>query len=420
MMKRVLFISYYWPPSGKATLHWPLYVMKHLPEFGWSTSVLTVDEDIFSFKDKSLFKDIHPETEVIKSRTYEPFEVYKKFLGKDKSAPLVASETISKENKSLNHLISVWIRMNLFIPDARAGWYFPAVKKASEYLAKNKIDAIVSVGPPHTVQLIGKKLSKRFNIPFVPVFIDPWTDIIYYKEHKRSLITKKIDNALEKSVIEHASHVVFVTETMQKDFIKKYPLAENKSSVLYWGYNEEPFENAEPYDWNESAKILIHAGNIFDYQNPVNFWKQIAEKNKSGEKIKIKFIGTVSPVIKRTITETGLADVTEYLGFLSYEEMISRLMSADYLMVCATEPRHVPGKLFEYLRAGKPIIAFGEDNFEVEKILQQSNAGMLFRYDENGNKFFDSAESFKTNQNYIRQFDRKKIAGDLSILLNKY
>lgn len=385
--------------------------------FGWQPSVLTVTEDNFSEKDESLSRYISPDTDVIKSKTFEPFNLYRKFLGKEKDSPLIASETISKENKSLSHRISVWIRMNLFIPDARAGWYFSGVKKASEYIKKNEIDAIVSIGPPHTAQLIGKKLSKKFNVPFIPVFIDPWTDIIYYKEHKRSLLTKMVDAAFEKSVIKQAAHIIFVTETMRTDFTKKYSFADEKSSVLYWGFNEEEFENLEPYNWQDEGKVLVHAGNIFDFQNPVNFWNSISNKNKTGEKIKIKFIGTVSPVIKRTIEETGLSADTEYLGFLPYKEMLSRLLGADYLMVCASEPRHVPGKLFEYLRIGKPIIAFGNGNEEVNNILSKTGAGMLFHYGSDGNEFFNAANTFKCDINSLKQFDRKTIAEKVSKIL---
>ncbi|MBZ0198371.1 MAG: glycosyltransferase [Ignavibacteriaceae bacterium] len=419
-MKRVLCITYYWPPSGKASLHLPLAIIKHLPNFGWQPSVLTVEEDKFSFKDESLFKYIDPQMDVIKSKAFEPFDLYRKFLGKEKDVQLIASETISKENKSLSHRISVWIRMNLFIPDARAGWYYPGVKEASEYIKKNKIDAVISIGPPHTAQLIGKKLCKKFNIPFIPIFIDPWTDIAYYKEQKRSALTKFIDNALEKSVISRASHIVFVTDTMRTDFVNKYPFSRDKSSVLYWGYNEEDFKNLPQFDWNEDGKVLVHAGNIFDYQNPLNFWKLIKQKNNAGEKIKIKFIGTASPAIKKSIEEIGLVSCTEYLGFLPYKEMLSRLLGADYLMVCASEPRHVPGKLFECLRIGKPVIAFGDGNEEVKKIVADTGAGMLFHYDDNGSKFFENLNSFKTNLDAVKQFDRLALANNIAKILSSF
>ncbi len=164
-------------------------------------------------------------------------------------------------------------------------------------------------------------------------------------------------------------------------------------------------------------KTILHAGNIFDYQNPKNFWKQINTEIKKGNRLKLKFIGTVSPKIKQSIHEAGLEKYTSYLGFLPYDQMVDELLKASYLLVCATEPRHVPGKLFEYLRTGNPIIAFGNDNKEVEKILKDSNAGMIFNYSEDAHEFFLEGNNFQTDLNYIKRFDRRNIAKELSEIL---
>ncbi len=154
----------------------------------------------------------------MKSNAWEPFNIYRKFLGKKKDEPLIASETISLTNKSFKHRLSIWIRMNLFIPDARIGWYFSAVKAGKKFINENKHDAIVTIGPPHSAHLIGKRLSRKFKIPHIPVFIDPWTNIIYYKDFKRSKPTLKIDNYLEKKVLKNASKIIFITNTMKVDY----------------------------------------------------------------------------------------------------------------------------------------------------------------------------------------------------------
>ena len=316
MKKKVLFITYYWPPSGKASLHWPLKIIKHLPSFGCEPSVLTVDEDTFSQKDDTFNDAIPGEVKTIKAKSYEPFNIYKKITGKRTDEQLVASETISKKNKSFTHRFSLWIRMNLFIPDARVGWYFPAVKTGSDFLTNEKVDAIVSIGPPHTTHLIGKKLSSRFNIPHIPVFIDPWIDISYYKNFRRSRFTRKIDKHLEKSVLEKAGAVIFVTKTMLEDFVKKYPSIKNKSQVLYWGYSEEDFSGIELKKNTNDEKVIVHAGNIFSYQNPVSFWKQIKKEIEKGNQLRLKFIGTVDPAIIDSLKESGLDEHTEFAGFL--------------------------------------------------------------------------------------------------------
>ncbi|MFO7448224.1 MAG: hypothetical protein R6W90_17835 [Ignavibacteriaceae bacterium] len=415
--KKVLFVTYYWPPSGKASIHWPLKIIKHLPKFGWQPSVLTAKKDIFSHKDESLLKEISNDVKVIKTNSIEPFDLYKKFLGKGKDEILVPSETISMTNKSLAHRVSIWIRMNLFIPDARAGWFFPAINDGKKFLKKNPHNAVISIGPPHTAHLIGMRLSKKYNIPHFPVFIDPWTDIVYYQGFKRSAATKAIDAYLEKKVLNNAKAVIFINQSTQEDYTGKYNFLKDKSHVLYWGYDEEEFSDIN-FVTSSNEEILVHAGNIFDYQNPKKFWKQLKKEIDGGRNLKIKFIGSVSPGIINEFKENGLLDSTEYLGFLPYNEMLSELAKATYLLVCSTEKRHVPGKLFEYLRTGRPVIAFGDDNEEVKKILKDTNAGMMFGYDESGEEFFEHSDRFNRDINAIKRFNRESIAGELAEIID--
>jgi glycosyltransferase involved in cell wall biosynthesis len=308
--------------------------------------------------------------------------------------------------------------MNLFIPDARIGWYYPAVKKGSAYLEKEDIEVLISIGPPHTTHLVGMKLSRKFKIPHIPVFIDPWVDIVYYKNFKRSKPTRFIDNYLEKRVFQNSKSDIFVTRTMCEDYIRKYHFLKDKSHVLYWGYDEEDFSDISS-EIQSTEETIVHAGNIFDFQNTPGFWKQVKTEIDKGRKLKIKFIGTVSPGIKQTIENTGLNLHTEYLGFLPYNEMLKELSKASYLLVCATESRHVPGKLFEYLRTGKPIIAFGNDNVEVKKILEETNAGIMFNYDQNRQDYFKELNQLKTNQSEVIVFERKNIAKELSNILDE-
>jgi glycosyltransferase involved in cell wall biosynthesis len=188
--------------------------------------------------------------------------------------------------------------------------------------------------------------------------------------------------------------------------------------VLYWGYNEEDFEKIVVNKEQKEEKVLVHAGNIFLFQNPSNFWKQIKKENERGNKIRIKFIGTVDPDIKKHITEEGLTEITEYCGFIPYDEMLKNISEANFLLVCASEPRHVPGKLFEYLRTGNPIIAFGNNNEEVKQILADSKAGMMFNYDESGEEFFNKYKNLKAEPSYVVRFDRERIAAEMAKILS--
>ena len=417
-MKNVLFITYFWPPSGKATLHWPLKIIKHLPGYDWQPLVLTADEDTFSQKDESLIQEIDPHLKVYTAHALEPFSIYRRLLGKEKNSPLTASETISRTNRGLRHRLSVWIRMNLFIPDARIGWYWNAVCTGKQILKLENIKAIVSIGPPHTTLLVGKKLSTLSGIPHIPVFIDPWVDISYYQGLRRSKVTLTLDRRFERSVVENASQVVFVAQTMKEDFVRQYPQIQNKSHVLYWGYDEEAFRTYNP-NRAKDQEILLHAGNMYDHQNPKNLWTMLRKEIENGRNLKMVFVGTVGPGIRQSLGEAGLLERTEFKGFLPYKEMIEELSRASYLLVCASEKRHVPGKLFEYIRSGKPILAFGDGNDEVQKILEETHAGMIFPLTSDGAKFFEHLKSFQTDLNIARRFDRKEISRGMAEILNE-
>jgi glycosyltransferase involved in cell wall biosynthesis len=419
-MKRVLFITYFWPPSGKASLHWPLDILRHFPKDEIEPIILTVEDETFTQKDESLLSKVDPNWKIIKSKALEPFDIYRKFIGKKPKEKLVASETISLENKNIAHRISIWIRMNLFVPDARVGWNFTAIRKANNFLKDNKVDAIVSIGPPHSSHLIGLNLSKKFSIAHFPVLIDPWVDIIYYKNFKRNPLTLKLDNHFEKSVMQNAKNIIFVNKSTQQDYINKYEFLKLKSSVLYWGYDESAFNGIAFQKENRAEKLLVHAGNIFAYQNPKKLWDQIKIENDNGNKNKIMFIGTVDKEILDYLSRLGLNNSVHVAGFLPYQKMIEQISMADILLVCSSEPRHVPGKLFEAMRTGNPIIAFGDNNEEVKNILKEANAGMMFRYDDNVEEFFRANFEKNENQKVVLKYDRASISKEFSKILDTH
>ena len=418
-MKKALFFSYFWPPSGKASLLQPLKLVTYLPEFGIEPVVVTVNEESFTEKDTSMLALVPKNLRIIRTDVWEPFDLYRKLIGKPKSEKLVASETISTENTSFAHKFSVWLRMNLFIPDARIGWYPYAVKACSKLLQKEKFDYIITNGPPHSTHLIGKKLSKKFDIPHITIFIDPWVDIAYYQGMKRSALTLFIDNYMEKSVVNNAKLNIFVTPSTMNDFVRKYPSIKNKSAVINWGYDAKAFPKADSsVKTNRKEKIIVHAGNIFDFQNPAALWKCISDRISKGELFRIRFVGSVSPLVKKSISDFNLDGITEYVGYIPYQKMLEELLLADYLLVCATEKRHIPGKLYEYMHTGNPIIAFADDNPDIEELLAKTKSGMLFRYSESPEPFFENRQQLKPDSKAAMQYDLRALTGRLSELLS--
>jgi len=392
-------------------------MVQHLPSFGWQPVVLTAREDTFSAKDESLMNAANPDLKVFRAKGFEPFNAYRAFLGKKKDELLVASETISQTDRRVRHRLAIWIRMNVFVPDARIGWYWNAVKEGRGILRHGGAERIVSIGPPHTTLLVGKKLSAEFGIPHVPVFIDPWVDIAYYKGFRRSRLTELLDRRLERSVIEQAADIIFVTRSMKEDYDARFPGIQEKSRVLYWGYDEDAFPEV-PMKRSSGPEVLLHAGNIFDFQNPTKLWATLRREIERGRDLKIEFVGTVGPGIRRAIDDAGLGSVATFKGFLPYKQMIGEISHAAYLLVCATEKRHVPGKLFEYVRAGKPILAFGDDNKEVQDILRSAKAGFLFPYSEDGAEFFRKVGTLRPDTKVVSRFERRAIAADLAAILS--
>ncbi|MEX0602115.1 MAG: glycosyltransferase, partial [Bacteroidota bacterium] len=295
----------------------------------------------------------------------------------------------------------------------RIGWYWNGVRAGRGILKHGSYEAIVSIGPPHTAHLVGRSLARLFHLPHVPVFIDPWVDIVYYRGFRRNALALGLDRRYERSVLENAASAVFVTESMREDYERKYPWLGPKSKVLYWGFSEEEFAGIKPAR-SKGEELVVHAGNLFDYQNPVSLWPAIAREVRRRKTIRLVFIGTVGPVIRRAVADAGLESRTTYLGFLPYREMLAYLAAARCLLVCATEPRHVPGKLFEYLRIGKPILAFGNDNDEVRRILEGARAGMMFRYDEDPAQFFRQSPGMRTRQAVVDNFSRHTLARQLA------
>jgi glycosyltransferase involved in cell wall biosynthesis len=417
-MKKALFITFYWPPSGKASMHWLLKMAELFPEYNWSTTILTVQEDTVSGRDNSYEKKYCKDISVIRTKFWDPFKLYKKVVGKNNYERLEVSEVISKTNASFAQKISLWIRMNLFIPDARIGWRFSGYKEAVRKLKDEKFDLIVSSGPPHSTHLLSKKISKKLKVSMVSVFIDPWVDISYYKGHSRNFLTRAIDSYLEKSILKYSKKTIFVTKSLQEYFLKKYSFLADKTELLYWGYNEIDFQNAA----NKKAgdhKIILHAGNMYDHQNPINFWKNIKGLIDSGENIKLRFVGTIGPAVRKSLLELSLNLHSQFLGFLPYKDVIQEVVDADYLIVCIAEPRHIPGKLFEYMRSGNPIIAFGDNNTEVKSILTETNSGILYSYSEDGKNFFTDSSLLNTNISEVKKFSRENIVKSFIKILNE-
>ncbi len=423
-MKKILIITYYWPPSGGAGVQRWLKFSKYLPEFGYEPVILTVDEKVASYAqlDYSLLAEINPGMAVHKTKTFEPYNLYRKLSNK-KEIPYGG---FSNQKKiTLFEKFSRFVRGNLFVPDPRKGWNRYAYKKAAELIRKEQIEVVVTSGPPHSTHLIGRRLKSHFGVKWIADFRDPWTDIYYYKDLYHTGLVTRFDRHLEKSVLSEADKIITVSEEVGKLLLKKIPGSTDKIAVIPNGYDEADFENTEPIQ-NELFTITYTGTVSMTYRI-----EQFAEAvcllpGKVKERIRIRFVGNVPDEIINLFSLKELGSMVEVMGYLPHEQAVRQMKGASILLLAIPDTPDnkgiVTGKLFEYLAARKPILAIGPKGGDVEILIDKCKAGKLFTYqDAEGMKeyileiyqhYLDTTSDF--NSTGIEGYTRKNLAEELS------
>lgn len=388
-MKKVLIITYYWPPSGGAGVQRWLKFSKYLPAFNIQPVIFTPSNPEFPVEDFELLKDIPKEAEVIKIPIWEPYQLYKKFTGKKKDDKLNAGFTSEKKGSTLTESISVWIRGNLFIPDARKFWIKPASKYLIEYLQKNTIDTIISTGPPHSMHLIALHIKKKFNhINWIADFRDPWTNIDYYKDLKLSAASDKKHHEMEKSVLENADHVISVGSTLNDELKTILNHSENKFKVILNGFDEDdyPSNNLE----KDQSFSIAHIGTMAKSRNPDLLWEVLHDlccENENFKKdLQIKLIGKVDHSVLSSIEQYKLKDYLKKTDYLPHNEVIIEQMKSRVLLLIVNQTPNakgiLTGKFFEYMASKSPVLCIGPEDGDLAKILYETKCGLISNYSD--------------------------------------
>ena len=380
-MKKVLIITYYWPPSGGAGVQRWLKFAKYLPEFGWQPVILTVDPEYASYpqRDESLVREIGPDCLVYTTKSFELYNLYKFISGK-KEVPYGGFANESKE--SFLQKVSKFLRGNFLLPDPRKGWNKYALKKAEELIREFNIETVVTTSPPHSTQLIGLSLKKRHNIRWIADLRDPWTDIYYYNQFKHTALARSIDRNYERQVIEQADVIVSVSEDVKRIFAEKsrMPIAE-KTVVVPNGYDEEDFKLKEFSA--ESRKIITYTGTIseaYDVDKLLDALVRLDEKLKA--QLLIRFVGKIPTTVEQRFRDTGL-DI-ELAGYVDHHKSIEYLLRSDMLLLVIPKVENnkgiLTGKFFEYMASQRPILAIGPVDGDLAKIILDTNCGRMFDY----------------------------------------
>lgn len=385
-MKKVLIITYYWPPSGGPGVQRCVKFAKLLPEFGYEPIIVTVDPDQASYPliDPSLLEETTSIKRVYKTKTSEPFKYYTKLIP---NANIPNPGFSNESNPGVLKKLSRFIRGNLYIPDARIGWNQFALRQCSELIRKERITALITSSPPHSTQLIGMKLSQSSGIPWIADLRDPWTDIYYNKNLFRLRFAKIKDARFERMVLEKADRIVTTSESTKKLFqSKSEKINPDKMHVIPNGFDSSDFpEKQENIDTFFS---ITYTGTMSDDYPVLSFIKSVEPflLLKSSNKIRIDLVGEVSGKIKELFFNSKISHLVKKHGYLSHSNSIEMMQKASVLLLIIPDvPNNegiIPGKLFEYLAAHRPIINFGNINSDASKIIAKCNSGRTFSYGE--------------------------------------
>jgi len=422
-LEKILIITYYWPPSGGAGVQRWVKFSKYLKNFGYQPLVITVraEKASYALLDDSLEKEVE-EVEVVRTNTFEPFQMYKKLLGK-KEIPYAGFANETKPG-ALEKL-SRFVRGNFFVPDARKGWNRFVLPVARRLIRKYDIKNLVTTSPPHSTQLTGLKLKEEFNLNWIADLRDPWTDIYYYDMMYHTPWAVRYDKKLEHRVLSRADKVVVVSHAMKELFAGKLVQGEkDKIRVIPNGYDEKDFAGI-PKTGNRQFTIT-YTGTIAGSYHIDNFLKALAQLDTNH--FILRFVGQVSEKYKEFIRSLGLESKTQFIGHVPHSAAIRYMVNSDLLLLAVPDvPDNLgilTGKLFEYLASGTFILGVGPAQGDAARIVQACKAGKMFDYQDTAGMLHYLKEKFRawkpeTKNNKVnpcRQYSRQALTAEMAKL----
>jgi glycosyltransferase involved in cell wall biosynthesis len=432
-MKRVLIITYYWPPSGGAGVQRWLKFVKYLPSYGWHPIVYTPLNPEMPVRDETLVSEIPATVTVLKRPISEPYRFYKWLAGrKENISTGFLSET---KTRGWKEKLSVWIRGNLFIPDARQWWIKPSVNFLTGWLADNQTDVIVSTGPPHSMHLIALEVKQKAGVTWLADFRDPWTGIDFYNELMLTKAADRKHRQMEKQVLQTANAVVAISHHLRSELINKSQLTDHSHFyVIPNGYDPADFESEAP---QVSVRFrLVHAGTLVRTRNPHTLWNVLADliNHQPGLKddLEIMLAGQVDFSVMESIRQYGLESFLNRPGYLTHRQVIECIRTAQVLLLVLNDAPNakgiLTGKLFEYLAAGRPILCIGPEEGEAAQIISHCKAGITAGFQNKTRikqAISDFYHQFKTGgktqcrSTGVEEYSRKNLTGKLVSVLER-
>jgi len=339
MVKRVLMIAFHYPPlRGSSGIQRTLKFSKYIPEFSWEPIVLTAHQRTYS----SLGDD--QVGEISNQVTYRSFA-------------LDTSRHLSFMGRYPNFLS---------LPDRWASWWLGAVPLGLYLIKKYRPDIIWSTFPIATAHLIGLSLCRLTGVPWVADLRDPMTDEVYPFDP----LTRRIHQWIERKTIAHCARAVLTTPGAIKGYAARFPqIPASRFCLIENGYDEESFMTAEASVARRGSEnkqiVLVHSGIIYPSErDPIPFFEALAALNQQGlvspENLKVILRATAhDKFLLQIIDQYGIGGIVMLAPFISYQDSLSEMLMADGLLILQASNcnNQIPAKLYEYLRARRPILA---------------------------------------------------------------
>ena len=424
--KKILIITYYWPPAGGPGVQRWLKFVKYLPDFGIQPVVYIPDNPTYPIVDENLVNEVSDKAIILRNKIFEPYQLAS-FLSKNKTKKISSGIIPNKKKQSFLDKTFLWIRGNLFIPDARMFWVKPSVSYLEKYIADNNIDTIITSGPPHSLHLIGLELKQKLDLKWFADFRDPWTTIGYHKSLRLSNFAAKKHKTLEHQVLNSADTIIVTSKTTKTEFeaITTKPI-----SVITNGYDTEQVEKQSL----DTKFSLAHIGSFLSERNPIILWESLTELIQEvpgfNSHLEIKLIGAVSQEVLETISQFELNKYLNNLGYVSHNVAIAHQRKSQVLVLIEINSGDtksiIPGKLFEYMVSNRPIIAIGPQDSDFAEIITSTNTGVFLTYSEKMklksvildfyNQFLEG--KLQSNGVGLQKYSRKSLTKELAQLIH--
>jgi hypothetical protein len=415
---KVLIITYYWPPAGGSGVQRWLKFVKYLQEFGIEPVVYTVENANYLKQDASLLNEVPKGIEILKQPIWEPTALL--FWKKSKQ------QTKGISNVSKGGFLS-FIRGNFFIPDPKVFWVKPSVSYLQKYLDNHTIDVIISTGPPHSMHLIAEKLHQKNTVKWLADFRDPWSDLYYNTDFNQLAFAKNKNKRLEERILRNSDCILTVSNSLKEELEK----TAKKVEVITNGFDDE--FSASNNVILDTKFSISYIGLLPKQSNPKLLFKVLKGLCKESEifkkDLKLNFIGDISEEVKVEILANKLDENTDFVGYVSHQEAIAYQNKSQVLLLLIPNVKNnkgiLTGKLFEYLKAKRPILAIGPEKGDLATILQETNSGVIVNFDAEEKLKLEivalyqkyKEDKLTVNFNNIEKYHRKELTKKLAFIL---